>query len=67
MLYVCVVMSVNQTYCGDDFKIHANTDSLRCMPETNIRVYVDYVSKKEDVVFKKFRYFKMEQTQGSTP
>ena len=61
-----LVMSVNYTYCGDDFKIHTNTDS-RYTPETNIRVYVNYISKKEDVVFKKFRYCKMEKTQSSVP
>ena len=41
---MCVVMDVNQTYCGDHFAIYTNIESLRCIPETNIMLYGNYIS-----------------------
>ena len=41
-----MVMEVNQTYCGDNFAISTNIESFCCTPESNIMLYVDYVSIK---------------------
>ena len=40
-------MDINQTYCGDHFVIYTNTESLYCIPETNIMLYVNYTSMKK--------------------
>ena len=39
-----MVMDVNQTYRGENFKDYTNTKSLCCMPETNKLLYVNYTS-----------------------
>lgn len=36
-------MDVNETYCGDRFAIDTNSKSS-CTPETNVMLYVNYVS-----------------------
>ena len=43
-----------QTYCGDQFIMYINVESLQCTPETNIILYINYTSKKEksDIIFK---------------
>ena len=38
----CVMMHVNQTYCGDHFAIYTNIESLCCTPEANIMLYGNY-------------------------
>ena len=43
-----MVTDVNQTYCGDHFGIYTNTQSLCCTPETNIMLYINYISKKRE-------------------
>ena len=40
-----MVIDVNDTYCGDHFAIYINIESLCCIPETNIMLYVNYTSK----------------------
>ena len=42
-----MAMYVNQTHCGEHFKIYTNVKSLCCTPETNIILYVNYASKKK--------------------
>ena len=42
-------MDVNQTYCGDHFTIYINIKSLYCIPETNIILYVNYISIKKEI------------------
>ena len=41
-----MVMDINQTYCGDNFTIYTNFESLCCKPETNIMLYINYISVK---------------------
>ena len=42
-----MVTDVNQSYSGDDFAIYTNIDeSLCCIPETHIILYVNYTSIK---------------------
>ena len=41
-----MMVDVNQIYCGGQFAIYTNTESLCCMPETNIILYVSYISIK---------------------
>ena len=36
----------NQTYCGD-FTRYTNTEALCCTTETNIMLYVNYISIKK--------------------
>ena len=38
---------VNGTYCGDHFNIYSNIESLRCTPETDIMLYVNFTSIKK--------------------
>ena len=38
-----VVTDVNESYCGGDFAIYTNIESLCCTPKTNIIFYVDYI------------------------
>ena len=40
-------MYVNQTWCGDHIAIYTNIESLCCTPETNITLYVNYISTKK--------------------
>ena len=42
-----MVMDVNQTYCGDHFAIYSYVESLCCTSETNIMLYVNYISIKK--------------------
>ena len=37
-------MDVNWIYCGDHFAINPCTESLCCTPETNIILYINYIS-----------------------
>ena len=37
-------MDVNWIYCGDRFAINPYTESLCCTPETNIILYINYIS-----------------------
>ena len=39
-----MLMNVNQTYCSDCFAGDINIESLHSTPETNIMLYVDYIS-----------------------
>ena len=39
-------MNVNQTYCGDHFRIYTNIDSLCYLPDTHI--IVNYTSVKNN-------------------
>lgn len=41
-----MVTDGNQAYCGDRFAVHTNTESLCCIPETNITCQ-SYLKKKE--------------------
>ena len=43
-------MGVNQIYCDNHFAICTSTKSLCCIPETNIMLYVNYISKKKKKV-----------------
>ena len=51
-----MVMDVTYTYylCSDHFTICTNIELLRCTPETNIMLYVNYTSIKNyiNVLFK---------------
>lgn len=38
---------VNQTYHGDHLTMYTNIESLCCIPETNVILYVNYVSIKK--------------------
>ena len=40
-------MNVNWTYCGDHLAIYTYIDSLCYTPETNIMLYVNYISIKK--------------------
>ena len=42
-----------QTYSGDQFVIYINAESLCCIPETNIVLYVNYTSVKKNKMKKK--------------
>ena len=37
------------TYCGDYFTIYTYIELLCCTPETNVIVYVNYISIKRDM------------------
>ena len=41
-----MMMDIYQTYCGDPFGIYLNIESLCCTPDTNVRLYVNYIFKK---------------------
>ena len=41
-----MVMDVNWTYCGDHFVIYTSVEPLCCTPETNITLYVNFISIK---------------------
>ena len=41
VLFICVVMDVNETYYGDHFAIYTYIESLCGAPETNIMIYVN--------------------------
>lgn len=49
-------MDVNETYCGDRFAIDTNPESS-CTPETNVMLYVNYVSILKNANLKFFEYF----------
>lgn len=40
-------VAANRPYCGDHFAVSTNIKSLGCTRETNIMVYVNYISNKE--------------------
>ena len=42
-----MVMNVNQTQCDDNFTIYTNIESLCCIPENDIMLYVTYTSFKK--------------------
>lgn len=42
-----VVINVNQTYCCDHFTMYTNIKSLGGIPETNIKLCVNYTSIKK--------------------
>lgn len=49
----CVVMDINETYCGDHCAIYINIDSLGHTSETNIMLYANYISiTKEEKRYK---------------
>ena len=37
-------MNINQTYYSDHFAIYTNIEALCCIPETDIKLYVNYIS-----------------------
>lgn len=39
-----MVMDVNLICCGDNFTMYTNSESLYCVPETDIMLYVSYIS-----------------------
>ena len=39
-----MVMNVNWTHCDDSFAIYTYIESLCYIPETNIMLYVNYIS-----------------------
>ena len=41
---LCMMTDVNQTYYGDHFAIYATIKSLHCISETDIMLYVYYIS-----------------------
>lgn len=44
---LCVVMDINQTFCGDYFAMYTNIKSVCCTPKTNIMLYINYISIKK--------------------
>ena len=38
------MINANQIHCGDHFTIYTNIQLLRCIPETNIMLYFNYIS-----------------------
>lgn len=44
-------MDINQTYCGHHFAKYTITESLYCMPETNVMLYVScaLVKKRQQI------------------
>lgn len=42
-------MDVNQTHSGDHFAMYTNIESLYCIPETDIMLYVNCISIKKKV------------------
>lgn len=42
-----MVMDVNETYCGDQSAIYTNMESLCCMLEANIILYINYTKIKK--------------------
>ena len=42
-------MDVNQTY-ADNFTVYTYIKSLCCTPETNIMLYVSYISIKKEII-----------------
>ena len=42
-----MAMDVNQTCC-DHIAIYSNVESLHCMPEINIMLYINYTSVKRN-------------------
>lgn len=40
-------MDVNRTYCGHYFTVFTNIKSPSYMPETNVMLYVSYISIKK--------------------
>ena len=43
-VWLCMVVDVNQTPCGDHFAIYTNIRSLCWIPENNIMSYANYTS-----------------------
>ena len=43
-----MMTDVNQIHCGDHFVNYANIESSYCAPETNIMLYVNYTSIKQN-------------------
>lgn len=40
-------MDINYTYCGDHFIISTYIKALCCIPETNILLYVNFMSVRK--------------------
>ena len=47
---------VNWTYCGDHFNIYTNIESLCRTAETNLMLYVNFISIKKTQQTKPFEY-----------
>lgn len=51
-----MVMDISQTYCGDNFTMYTNIESLYCTPETQL-LYLNYIS-----IIKKTKFFSLKAT-----
>ena len=56
-----MVTDVNQTYFGDCFPITTNIESLRCIPETNLMLYVNDTPIKKKKPFEHGEYSILSQ------
>lgn len=59
-----MVTDGNQIYCGHYFVMYTNIESC-CIPETNVRFYVNSTSikkKKKSIIEKKFKLKKKIKT-----
>lgn len=45
------MIDVNLTYCGDHITIYTNMESLCCILETNIMLYINYISINKKALF----------------
>lgn len=43
-----MMTDVNQIHCGDHFVNYANIESLYCAPETNMMLYANFTSIKQN-------------------
>ena len=46
-----MVIDINWIYCGDDFTICTNIESLYFLPETNIMLYQLYINFKNIIMY----------------
>ena len=50
ILQLFMVMDASYTYCAHHFAIYTYVESLCCIPETNIILYVNYFSIKRKIL-----------------
>lgn len=41
---------VIKIYCADHFVVYTNMESLGCVPETDIMLYINYISIKKEYI-----------------
>ena len=59
---LCVVVGINQTYCGYYLAMYTNNKSLCGTPETNIMLYTNYFS----ILKKNFKTLKCQDQNRQT-